>query len=151
MLCHDHLRNWLKMMNSVYSQLLYSVEIFRTSLIDVENSSILLQEEFRLTVRWIPRDFKYSDSQLSGETQEFNQASQTEEKIWVIPLGKNIANEQNELIRIAKSAFSDTFQAWTHLKAIRVFVESVLRYGLPPEFVSAVIKVTPFGNWANLA
>jgi hypothetical protein len=24
---------------------------------------------------------------------------------------------------------------------MRVFVESVLRYGLPPEFVSAVIKV----------
>jgi V-type H+-transporting ATPase subunit C len=48
---------------------------------------------------------------------------------------------QNELVRIAKSAFSDTFQAWTHLKALRIFVESVLRYGLPPEFVSAVIKV----------
>ena len=48
---------------------------------------------------------------------------------------------QNELIRIARSAFSDTFQAWTHLKALRVFVETVLRYGLPPEFVSAVIKV----------
>lgn len=51
---------------------------------------------------------------------------------------------QNELIRIARSAFSDTFQAWTHLKALRVFVETVLRYGLPPEFVSAVIKVCSF-------
>jgi V-type H+-transporting ATPase subunit C len=53
---------------------------------------------------------------------------------------------QNELVRITKSAFSDTFQAWTHLKALRVFVESVLRYGLPPEFVSAVIKVLPPQN-----
>jgi len=48
---------------------------------------------------------------------------------------------QNELVRITKSAFADAFQAWAHLKALRVFVESVLRYGLPPEFVSAVIKV----------
>jgi V-type H+-transporting ATPase subunit C len=48
---------------------------------------------------------------------------------------------QNELVRTAKSAFSDTFQAWTHLRAIRIYVESVLRYGLPPEFVSAIIKV----------
>ena len=38
-----------------------------------------------LTGRWTPRDFKYSDSQLSGETQEFNQASQIEEKLWVFP------------------------------------------------------------------
>jgi V-ATPase subunit C len=62
-----------------------------------------------------------------------------------------LLNVQNELVRIAKSAFSDTFQAWTHLKAIRVFVESVLRYGLPPEFVSAVIKVIPLETWLILA
>jgi len=42
---------------------------------------------------------------------------------------------------MAKSAFSDTFQAWLHLEALRIYVESVLRYGLPPEFVSAVIQV----------
>jgi V-type H+-transporting ATPase subunit C len=46
-------------------------------------------------------------------------------------------------VRISKSAFSDTFQAWVHLKALRVHVESVLRYGLPPDFVSAAIKVCP--------
>ena len=50
-------------------------------------------------------------------------------------------NNKNELVRMSKSAFSDTFQAWIHLKALRVYVESVLRYGLPPEFVSAVIQV----------
>lgn len=30
--------------------------------------------------------------------------------------------------------------AWTHLKSIRVFVESVLRYGLPPDFISVLVK-----------
>jgi V-type H+-transporting ATPase subunit C len=30
-----------------------------------------------------------------------------------------------------------------HIKALRVFVESVLRYGLPPDFVCAVIKPKP--------
>lgn len=29
------------------------------------------------------------------------------------------------------TAFSETVIAWTHLKAIRLFVESVLRFGLP--------------------
>ena len=39
---------------------------------------------FRVECRWIPRDFKYTDSQLTYETQEFNQASQVEEKLWVL-------------------------------------------------------------------
>jgi hypothetical protein len=42
--------------------------------------------------RWIPRDYKYTDSQLSGETQEFNQASQAEEKLWVA----HLLNQTNE-------------------------------------------------------
>jgi len=31
----------------------------------------------------MPRDFKYSDSALTGETEEVNQAGQVEEKLWV--------------------------------------------------------------------
>lgn len=30
-----------------------------------------------------------------------------------------------------------------HINAVRLFVESVLRYGLPPCFVAAVVKPTP--------
>jgi V-type H+-transporting ATPase subunit C len=58
---------------------------------------------------------------------------------------------KNELVRITKAAFADIFQAWTHLKALRIFVESVLRYGLPPEFISAVIKVCPLLSRAEVA
>ncbi|KAF8926848.1 hypothetical protein BGZ52_005117, partial [Haplosporangium bisporale] len=39
--------------------------------------------------------------------------------------------------------FGEVFQAWTHLKSLRVFVESVLRYGLPPDFVGFTIKPKP--------
>jgi V-type H+-transporting ATPase subunit C len=56
-----------------------------------------------------------------------------------------------ELVRITKAAFADIFQAWTHLKALRIFVESVLRYGLPPDFISAVIKVCPHLIFAEVA
>lgn len=38
-----------------------------------------------------------------------------------------------------QSFYQDTFVAWIHLKAIRVFVESVLRYGLPVEKFSAAV------------
>ena len=38
------------------------------------------------------------------------------------------------------SYFSEAYRAWIHLKTIRVFVESVLRYGLPPKMVAMLIK-----------
>jgi V-type H+-transporting ATPase subunit C len=39
-------------------------------------------------------------------------------------------------------AFSDCFSAWVHVKAIRLFVESVLRYGLPVDFQAFLLQVT---------
>lgn len=44
---------------------------------------------------------------------------------------------------MAHSSFSDSFEGWMHLKAMRLFVESVLRYGLPPIFTMAVVKPLP--------
>lgn len=35
--------------------------------------------------------------------------------------------------------FEEVYFGWIHIKAIRVFVESVLRYGVPPQFHSALI------------
>lgn len=46
------------------------------------------------------------------------------------------------LKRHCAAAFSDMFVAWMHLKAMRVFVESVLRYGVPPNFAAFVVKPT---------
>jgi V-type H+-transporting ATPase subunit C len=43
------------------------------------------------------------------------------------------------LIRWCKINFSEAFIAWIHLKAIRVFVESVLRYGLPTNFQAMLL------------
>lgn len=41
--------------------------------------------------------------------------------------------------RLLKNALNETYGAWMHLKTIRVFCESVLRYGVPPEFVVAIM------------
>jgi len=43
------------------------------------------------------------------------------------------------LIRWCKSCFSEAFSAWIHVKAIRTFVESVLRYGLPTNFQAMLL------------
>jgi len=42
--------------------------------------------------------------------------------------------QRKALIRWCKANFSEAFIGWIHLKAIRIFVESVLRYGLPTNF-----------------
>jgi V-type H+-transporting ATPase subunit C len=43
-------------------------------------------------------------------------------------------------LRLCKTNFSEAFAAWVHIKALRIFVESILRYGLPPNFQAAVLK-----------
>lgn len=47
---------------------------------------------------------------------------------------------KKNLVRWCKTNFSEAFVAWIHLKAIRVFVESVLRYGLPSNFQAMLIS-----------
>ena len=42
-------------------------------------------------------------------------------------------------MRWLKVNFSECFMAWIHVKALRVFVESVLRYGLPVNFQGMVL------------
>jgi len=38
--------------------------------------------------------------------------------------------------------FSEAFTAWIHVQALRVFVESVLRYGLPVNFQAMLLLPT---------
>jgi len=48
--------------------------------------------------------------------------------------------KKKKLQRWAKSNFGEAFIAWLHLKCIQCFVESVLRYGLPPDFEAMLIS-----------
>jgi V-type H+-transporting ATPase subunit C len=43
--------------------------------------------------------------------------------------------------RWCKTHYGEVFSAWVHLKVIRVFIESVLRYGLPVNVTCCVFKV----------
>ncbi|KAK6457335.1 vacuolar ATP synthase subunit C (V-ATPase C subunit) [Scheffersomyces xylosifermentans] len=90
------------------------------------------QSEFIAAARehkWHPRnDFVYSEETLNNLRKEFDLTKATESKA------------KNDLIRLAKTAYSDIFASWLHIKAVRVYVESVLRYGLPPQFDYYFIK-----------
>lgn len=79
--------------------------------------------------KWHPRtDFTYSEENLNELRKEFDLTKATETK------------SKNDLIRLSKTAYSEIFSAWFHIKAIRIYVESVLRYGLPPQFDTYAIK-----------
>lgn len=43
------------------------------------------------------------------------------------------------LVRWLQVNFGELFAAWIHVKALRVFVESVLRYGLPVNFQGMLV------------
>ncbi|GAA5801214.1 hypothetical protein EDC94DRAFT_616292 [Helicostylum pulchrum] len=81
--------------------------------------------------RFIPRDFTYDEDALQTQQRELEEVSATERE------------QLAELLRLTKTNFGEIFASWLHLKALRVFVESVLRYGLPPDFSSVTICPKP--------
>lgn len=47
---------------------------------------------------------------------------------------------RSTLLRWCKSHFGEVYSAWMHLKLVQGFVESVLRYGLPVDFITCLIE-----------
>jgi len=77
--------------------------------------------------RLVIRDFDYSEE---GYKKLKAQREQVEEAV----------RRQHGLIQdLYKAAWSDAMVAWVHVKAMRVFVESVLRFGMPPRFASFIV------------
>ncbi|OZJ02534.1 hypothetical protein BZG36_04135 [Bifiguratus adelaidae] len=81
--------------------------------------------------KFIVRDFEYDENILALQKKDLAEVAATEKE------------QQQALSRLAKTNFSEVFQAWMHLKVLRVFVESVLRYGLPPDFAAMCIMPRP--------
>ena len=53
------------------------------------------------------------------------------------------SSSQQCLSRFSASVDTQAFSAWIHVCAIRLFVESILRYGLPPCFLATLMKPVP--------
>jgi len=81
--------------------------------------------------KFIVRDFTYSEEQIVKEGEELEIADTTEKELWT------------ELLRLSRTNFSESFQILVHLKILRLFVESVLRYGLPANYVGLAIRPEP--------
>jgi len=81
--------------------------------------------------KFIVRDFVYSEEAISKQQEELALANVTERELWT------------ELLHLSRTNFSEAFQLLVHLKTICLFVESVLRYGLPANFTGIAIKPDP--------
>lgn len=79
--------------------------------------------------RWTPREMKFSDGGREAEEQELRKLEKEERKVW------------GEALRLGRTGYSDAVMGWVHVLTLRVFVETVLRYGLPLSYVCGLVKV----------
>jgi V-type H+-transporting ATPase subunit C len=55
-------------------------------------------------------------------------------------LEQEVGEAKQDLATWCSTSYSDVFSAWLHICGVRLFVESVLRYGLPPKFLGTVVE-----------
>ncbi|KIN02061.1 hypothetical protein OIDMADRAFT_53578 [Oidiodendron maius Zn] len=79
-------------------------------------------------MRWTPRDYKYVEGGKEEERKEVERVARDERKVW------------GEALRLSRTGWSESVMIWIHVLTLRVFVETVLRYGLPLDFVCGLIK-----------
>ncbi|KAJ3262918.1 Vacuolar ATP synthase subunit C [Chytriomyces hyalinus] len=88
--------------------------------------------------KFIVRDFKWNEQQMAMEKKALAEAGAAEKEQWTT------------LLRLCKTNFGEVFSCWIHIKILRVYVESILRYGLPPDFQTMMIKLKPKQNEKKL-
>mmetsp|Transcript_36062 Transcript_36062/g.53754 ORF Transcript_36062/g.53754 Transcript_36062/m.53754 type:complete len:423 (-) Transcript_36062:96-1364(-) len=98
-------------------------------------TSISFETEFAKSLRekrFVLREFVYDPTQATKASNALEQ------------LQVEVDGMRSGLMRWTKTHFGEAFVAWMHIKVIRVFVESVLRYGLPVDFTAVLYKVAAF-------
>ncbi|KAL6552396.1 V-type proton ATPase subunit C [Orobanche hederae] len=74
------------------------------------------------------RDFEYNSETQESRKQELQKLAQDQESL------------RSSLLQWCYISYGEVFSSWMHFCAVRVFSESILRYGLPPSFLSVVLS-----------
>ncbi|XP_027170278.1 V-type proton ATPase subunit C [Coffea eugenioides] len=74
------------------------------------------------------RDFEYNSETQESRKQELEKLMQDQERF------------RSSLLQWCYTSYGEVFISWMHFCAVRIFAESILRYGLPPSFLSAVLS-----------
>jgi V-type H+-transporting ATPase subunit C len=86
--------------------------------------------------KWTPRQYKYVAGGREEEQRELDRFTNEERKVC------------GEALRIGRTGWSESVMVWIHVLTLRVFVEAVLRYGLPLDYVTALVKVCNISSFA---
>jgi len=78
--------------------------------------------------KFVVRDFVWDDNDIAAGKEEITKLSQEKKKHF------------GPLVRWLRVNFGEAYIALIHVKALRVFVESVLRYGLPVNFQAMILQ-----------
>ncbi|KAJ4060668.1 hypothetical protein BFJ68_g7589 [Fusarium oxysporum] len=81
--------------------------------------------------KWTPRQYKYVEGGRQEEQRELDRVTNEERKVC------------GEALRMGRTGWSESVMIWIHVMTLRVFVEAVLRYGLPLDYVSVLVKLAP--------
>ncbi|KAG4938298.1 hypothetical protein AAZX31_16G047200 [Glycine max] len=73
------------------------------------------------------RDFEYSPETHENRKQELDKLVQDQERL------------RASLLQWCYTSYGEVFSSWMHFCAVRLFAESILRYGLPPSFLACVL------------
>lgn len=92
--------------------------------------------------RRVVDDFKTAARQKGYQVREYVPPSENTEMTaaQLETLKRDVDAKKGLLETWCKTAYGESFSCWMHLTAVRLFVESTLRYGLPPVFQGAVVK-----------
>ncbi|KAM3361974.1 V-type proton ATPase subunit C isoform X1 [Capsicum galapagoense] len=98
---------------------LYTVTLFNR---DADNFKIKARERgFQI------RDFEHNPETQESRKQELEKLMQDQETF------------RSSLLQWCYTSYGEVFSSWMHFCAVRIFAESILRYGLPPSFLSVVL------------
>ncbi|XAR67855.1 hypothetical protein NMG60_11002782 [Bertholletia excelsa] len=73
------------------------------------------------------RDFEYNPETQESRKRELEKLMQDQDTL------------RSSLLQWCYASYGEVFTSWIHFCAVRVFAESILRYGLPPSFLSVVL------------
>jgi len=105
---------------------LYNVILFKNKVDEFKTQARLK--------RWTVRDAKIDPKAAAAGQEDLKKQESKKRK------------QRNNLIRWCRLNFGEAFTAWTHLKAIRVFIEAILRFGVPPDFTAFLLEPSKSGH-----
>ncbi|KAE8734537.1 V-type proton ATPase subunit C [Hibiscus syriacus] len=73
-------------------------------------------------------DFEYSPEAQESRKQELEKLAQDQDSL------------RSSLLQWCYTSYGEVFSSWMHICAVRLFEESILRYGLPPSFLACVLS-----------